>query len=386
MAPQAQGSDTALLWHRYNDPGKLLETRKGRCGEWANVFTLCCRALQLDTRLVVDWTDHVWNEYFSQQKQRWVHLDCCEAAYDKPMLYEAGWGKKLTYAVAFDKHGVTDVTRRYTRDWQGVLSRRREAGEEWLVRHLRERSQVLRQDGDEDVLQLALRDAQEETELDSTIGQGLSPEDTALPGRTTGSEEWRLSRGEVGNAAAPARVDRPAGTRYRIPKRAKQAGEGAPEDGSNCLCGGAVRGSGENAPAETVDKLFDGREDTKWLDFGGGGRSGSAWVEYCLMADQPSVALAEYAVTSANDAPERDPQDWVLVGMPEAGEEGKDPGWVELDKVCGARFEGRHTRRQFQVKLKEPPRCRRFRLRIQRVRDPAAANSVQVSRLDLFGV
>lgn len=47
---------------RYNHPAKLLEWRKGRCGEWANCFTLCCLALGFAARHVTDWTDHVWTE------------------------------------------------------------------------------------------------------------------------------------------------------------------------------------------------------------------------------------------------------------------------------------------------------------------------------------
>ena len=54
------GSDS-LRFPRHNDvPTLLLETRGGRCGEFANAFTVVCNVAGLVARLVLDFSDHVW--------------------------------------------------------------------------------------------------------------------------------------------------------------------------------------------------------------------------------------------------------------------------------------------------------------------------------------
>ena len=99
---------------RYNKASKLLETRRGRCGEYSNLFGMFCRSAGLETRLVLDLSDHLWTEVWLGDS--WVMADGCEGVIDKPSMYEYGWGKKeLCYMIGIGNDHIVDVTPRYTR-------------------------------------------------------------------------------------------------------------------------------------------------------------------------------------------------------------------------------------------------------------------------------
>ena len=356
-----------IRFPRYNDPGKLMQTRRGRCGEWANAFTCLCRCLDIEARFVVDWTDHVWTEYYSQARGRWIHVDCCECVMDKPKLYEKGWGKKLSYVLAFDRYGAVDVTRRYVIDWKATLKRRREVDERTLEAMLKEITAGQRKKLSPDMLpKLNERDKAERTEFLNS--DSSKDENESLPGRTTGSAEWRQQRGESGTVL-PQRALRISTGRFR---RIQVS------DASGVEQSLAVLASGEKAPDETVQQLFDGRPDSKWLDFGGGGQQGSAWIELCLPKDVEGWMVTRYAMVSANDCPQRDPAEWELQGMVcDSPIE-----WKRVDHRDGIRFESRHERKEFQIETRLP--CRRYRLCIWRTRDPSSADAVQLAQLELF--
>lgn len=190
---------------RYNDPAKLLETRTGRCGEWANCFTLVCRSLGYEARHVHDWTDHVWTEVYSDSLGRWLHADSCEMALDSPLMYEQGWGKKLSYCLAFARDHVCDVTKRYTQKYDEVLGRRTQFSEQQL-------SLVMRAIGEYAIEQYAgklltevaearreVLVARQDREGKELAEGGISqPKAEELVGRTSGDKEWREHRGELG--------------------------------------------------------------------------------------------------------------------------------------------------------------------------------------------
>lgn len=224
---------------RYNDPLTLLDTREGRCGEWANAFCALCVGLGFDTRHVHDSTDHVWTEVWSEGQERWLHADSCEQATDTPLMYETGWNKKLQHITAIGRDEVVDVTRRYTRQLPEVLARRAEGVPEAALAAVLEglaRMQLYTcmhppVTPAREVF-VAERAASEQRELEfvSTHSSGeLKPGE--MQGRLSGSAEWRIGRGEMG-AGLAGELPAPA-TEAEAVARAGAAAGAATDDTSD---------------------------------------------------------------------------------------------------------------------------------------------------------
>lgn len=96
-----------------------------------------------------------------------------------------------------------------------------------------------------------------------------------------------------------------------------------------------VTASGENDPNEVAANLADGSSSSKWLVF-----EATGWAQYELDEAQP---LGAYTLTSGNDAAQRDPKDFRVLGSND-GEE-----WTELDARSGESFDGRGETRTFSL-------------------------------------
>lgn len=179
---------------RYNDIEKLLVTRSGRCGEFANCFTFLCRCLGYDARYVFSTADHVWTEVYNSSKKRWIHIDPSENVFDSPLMYEHGWKRQLNYVIAFSKDDLQDVSWRYSNKHKELTTRRNLCTEKELLGALMQ----LRAKRQANVSK-----ARKKFLIHRTLAE-LSelliirePTDNELKGRSSGSLRWRLERGEA---------------------------------------------------------------------------------------------------------------------------------------------------------------------------------------------
>ncbi|KAJ4977424.1 hypothetical protein NE237_002530 [Protea cynaroides] len=482
---------------RYNDPLKLVETKRGRCGEWANCFTLYCRAFGYESRLVLDFTDHVWTECFSNLQGRWVHLDPSEGAYDKPLLYEKGWNKKLNYVIAIAKDGVYDVTKRYTRKWHEVLSRRNITTEPVVSAVLSDITKECRRGFTPEALAvLEDRDKNEVHQLERGLHSQIDGS-ISLPGRQSGAKEWRIARSELSSdknnslrcSECPVRlcvdehvtsilnafcsllsqfvendfqkseiveilevVKRLLSDLKKASFRSRSASISLDSIGSknfvmqiipplkgllaalslksekletdgrvnfylagdpvktsialpvalgalndiiddlksrdnfgkaslslpllkpNRICSGSVLASGEELPFGIVTSAFDGIRISKWEEPNG---AKGGWMIYKVKDDQ-MLDLEAYEFMSANDAPERDPMDWVVERSDDGGS-----SWHVLDKQTSQMFEKRFQRKTFFIHS-VGSLSNAFRFRFLAVRDVKATSRLQIGSIDLF--
>ncbi|TGJ79141.1 hypothetical protein E0Z10_g9624 [Xylaria hypoxylon] len=150
---------------RYTDPWVLMETRRGRVGEWVHVFSLFCCAIGSRARWVWSAEDYLWVEVYSKHVERWVHVDILEGTWDNPVLYSERWGKPLSYCIAFSTEGAVDVTRRYVRK-EKLLKPRNRCSELTLFYILKKITAERRNElSKEDQERLRLGDAAEQKEL-----------------------------------------------------------------------------------------------------------------------------------------------------------------------------------------------------------------------------
>jgi predicted alpha-1,2-mannosidase len=125
-----------------------------------------------------------------------------------------------------------------------------------------------------------------------------------------------------------------------------------------------VTANAQNPPSETADRVVDGNPNTKWLAF-----TATGWVR--VRFPEP-VAIVHYALTSANDAPARDPRNWQLQGSHDGST------WTTLDTRTNQSFGARFETKEYQ--FENDTAYEYYRLNITAIQ---SGSTVQLAELQL---
>ena len=135
----------------------------------------------------------------------------------------------------------------------------------------------------------------------------------------------------------------------------------------------AVTARGDNPPEFAKENAFDRNSATKWQDsVVPNGSANSSWIQYVYPINVTHY-LNQYAITSANDAPECDPMDWRFYGVDSSN------ALTLLDTRTNQSFSSRLQTRTFA--LASTVSFSGYRLEITKVANPASAAGVQLAEL-----
>ena len=131
--------------------------------------------------------------------------------------------------------------------------------------------------------------------------------------------------------------------------------------------GGSISSQYTDSPAgEGNANLIDNNVNSKYLTF-----NGSGWIQYQAPS---SYIVNRYTLTSANDAPDRDPLNWTLQGS------NNGSTWVTIDNRSGEDFPSRFQTREFTFSNSTAYSYYRFNL------NNNSGSILQLAEVELFGV
>ena len=100
--------------------------------------------------------------------------------------------------------------------------------------------------------------------------------------------------------------------------------------------GGIVTASSQIHEGESKEMAFDNTTSTKWLTY----FTPTGWIQFQFPQGNRYV-IGCYSITSANDAPERDPRSWTLYGSND------EKNWTVVDTRDNQSWSSRFLRREF---------------------------------------